>query len=239
MLILVVEDDMRLADLIRRGLREEGYAVELARDGKEGEMLAMANSYDLFIIDWRLPYQDGRTLVEKLRSSGRSGPVLMLTALGDIEYKIAGLDAGADDYLTKPFSFEELFARLRALRRRYSDRTDSASILETGPLRINSVRMEAFIGKTDLNLRTKEFQLLTFFAQNEGKVLTRTIIAERIWGSAYVTDNVIGVTVSGIRQKLEEAQACGDEALKEFLCIETVRGIGYRMIRQTNSNHHR
>lgn len=229
MWLLLVEDDRRLAGLVRRGLEEEGYTVDVAFDGDEGETLALANSYDALIVDWRLPKRDGRLLVERLRAAGRRYPILMLTALGDIEYKVTGLDAGADDYLPKPFAFEELFARLRALLRRAPEiRRDH--LLEVGPLRVNTARMEASVGTTDLELRPKEFALLVLLAQ-AGAVLSRTVIAERVWGTAFVTDNVIGVTLSGLRQKLEQVQTIADATPSE-LQIKTVRGVGYRLVTQ-------
>ena len=229
MWLLLVEDEKRLAGLIRRGLEEEGYTVDVAFDGEEGEILALTNAYDALIVDWRLPRQDGRQLVERLREEGKNYPILMLTALGDIEHKVTGLDAGADDYLSKPFAFEELFARLRALIRR-APHLHRDYVLERGPLRMNTVRREATLGGTDLMLRAKEFALLALLAQNTGAVLSRTIIAERVWGTAWVTDNVIGVTVSGLRQKLQEAQAASDTRTTEAVAIETIRGIGYRLV---------
>ena len=227
MWLLLVEDDKRLAGLVRRGMEEEGYTVDVASDGEEGETLALTSAYDGLIVDWRLPGQSGRRLVERLRAAGRTFPVLMLTALGDIEHKVEGLDAGADDYLPKPFAFEELFARLRALLRRGGAEREDLTV-EAGPLRINTARMEASLAETDLRLRPKEFSLLTLLARNAGAVLSRTTLAERVWGTVFTTDNVIGVTVSGLRQKLAEAQPDEDEAGK--VSIQTVRGVGYRFV---------
>ncbi len=220
---------MTLAVPVIRGLEEEGYAVDLAEDGIEGETRALSAVYDVLIIDWRLPRRDGRTLVERLRKQGYARPILMLTALRDVDHKVAGLDAGADDYLTKPFSFEELLARLRALHRRILAAPVAADLqavhLHVGPLEVDTARRRVRYGQTALHLRTKEYQLLELLLRHQGKVLSRSIIAERIWGSVYeVTDNAIDVTVSSLRQKLSAA-----EANDGTVTIETVRGVGYAL----------
>ena len=226
--LLLVEDEMTLAGPVMRGLEEEGYFVDLAQDGVEGEVRALSEPYDVLLIDWRLPRMDGRTLIERLRKQGCTQPILMLTALRDVDHKVAGLDAGADDYLTKPFSFEELMARLRALLRRVP-LTASAHLqpvhLHAGPLEMDTARRRVRYGQTTLQLRTKEYQLLELLLRHQGAVLSRSVIAERIWGSVYdVTDNAIDVTISGLRQKLAAA-----EPQNGTVTVETIRGVGYAL----------
>jgi two-component system OmpR family response regulator len=231
--LLVVEDDEGLIGSIRRGLEEEGYAVDTARSGEEGLMQARADAgYDLLVIDWRLPGAvDGRALVEALREDGRRVPILMLTALRSVDHRVAGLDAGADDYVTKPFSFEELLARLRAmLRRADASETgdDNSDALRAGALEIDAARRQATLGGHPLSLRPKEFGLLELLLRRRGEVVTRTVIAERVWGSPFdVTDNAIDVTVSGLRRILDEGfERIGRPADVE---VKTVRGAGYRL----------
>ena len=228
--LLLVEDEESIAGPMQRGLEEEGYHVDVARDGEQGLRQALTVDYDLFIVDWRLPGMDGRTLVERLRGAKVSTPALMLTALRDIDHRVAGLDAGADDYLTKPFAFEELLARLRALRRRAAGEEAQAehqkTHLEAGPLHMDTARRMAHLGGRPLDLRAKEYRLLELLLRLGGEVATRTLIAERVWGSAFdVTDNAIDVTVSNLRQRLSEATGMGPEAV----AVETVRGAGYRL----------
>ena len=228
--VLLIEDEARLADSVKRGLEEEGFTVDLARDAREGEAKALANGYDAFVVDWRLPHGDGKAIVEALRAEGRREPVLMLTALGDVGHRVAGLEAGADDYLPKPFAFEELVARLRALLRRpplqQQERTLRAGALtmDTASRRVTLAgpRAEALF-----NLRPKEHALLEFLLRGAGAVRSRTVIAERVWGDAlYVTDNALDVTVSGLRQKLADASREAGTRAPE---VETVRGVGYRL----------
>lgn len=223
--ILIVEDEARLAALLRRGLEAEGYLIDVAGDGFEGELLAEENAYDALIVDWRLPKQDGKILIEHHRASGKSTPILMLTALDDIEHRVAGLDAGADDYLTKPFSFEELLARLRALLRRPHG-LERSSVYREGELVLNRDRREVTWKGEVLLLRPKEYALLELLLRNKDTVISRTTIAEKVWGSiVYVTDNVIDVTVSSLRQKFKDI-VTGDA---HGITIDTVRGVGYRL----------
>lgn len=228
MWLLLIEDEERLATSLKVGLEEEGYIVDIARDGAEGESLALANAYDMLLVDWRLPQQDGKTVIERVRVAGRKMPILMLTALGDVEHRVAGLDAGADDYLPKPFKFEELLARLRALLRRPPLATQ-LDVLVLGSLELDTKRRHATLDGARLDLRPKEYALLEDFLRHPDEVVSRTIIAERVWGDAfYVTDNVIDVTISGLRQKLGEAQQ--DMPDHQAVHIETVRGVGYRLV---------
>lgn len=227
--LLLVEDEWSLIRPIRRGLEEAGYHVDVARDGKTGLRQALTIAYDVLVVDWRLPGMDGRTLIERLRGAKIRTPVLMLTALHDVSFRVAGLDAGADDYLTKPFAFEELLARLRALRRRGVEdavpEEYQKMYLAMGPLHMDTARRTAHMARQALDLRTKEYRLLEILMRLEGEVVTRTLIAERVWGSAFeVTDNAIDVTISNLRQRLSEG-ATKDASVH----IETVRGVGYRL----------
>ena len=232
MWILLIEDEARLADSVRRGLEEEGYRVDVAGDAEEGERLALANAYDAFVVDWRLPRGDGKTLVERIRAEGKEQPVLMLTALADVEHRVAGLDAGADDYLPKPFAFEELVARLRALLRR-PPLSDVERVVRVGPLVLDGERRRATMtgpgGEAVLTLRPKEYAMLEVFMRSADAALSRTVLAERVWGDAlYVTDNALDVTVSGLRQRLDDAvRASGATGAPQ---VETIRGVGYRLV---------
>lgn len=231
--VLIVEDERSLSDPMKRGLEEEGYVVDVASDGQTGLMEAMAEDYDVLIVDWRLPGLDGRTLVERLRAGKQAVPVLMLTAMRDVDHRIAGLDAGADDYLTKPFSFEELLARLRALRRRPSGASREAEpdVIEVGPVRLDVPRRTVAVGPSTLELRPKEYRLLELLARRGGEVVTRTVIAERVWGAAFdVTDNAIDVTVSNLRNRLNDVASPGNAVV-----IATVRGVGYRLVTTSNN----
>lgn len=230
--LLFVEDEADVAGPIKRGLEEEGYLVDWTKSGEEGLTEALTGPYDVLIVDWRLPGMDGRRLVEELRSEGDQTPVLILTALQDIDHRVAGLDAGADDYLTKPFSFEELLARLRALTRRADQEAASPNAqkthLKAGALTMDTARRTARYGAEPLDLRPKAFRLLELLLRQKGTVVTRTTIAERVWGSLYdVTANAIDVTISSLRQALQGADLTGDSLSR--VTIETERGVGYRL----------
>jgi DNA-binding response OmpR family regulator len=228
--LLLIEDEMTLAGPVKRGLEEHGYVVDLAHDGVEGEDRALSNEYDMLLVDWRLPRMDGLTLIGRLRTQGYSQPILMLTARRAIDDKVAGLDTGADDYLTKPFSFEELLARIRALLRRGPAETHNLEglqpvHLQLGGIAVDTSRRRVTVGQAPLQLRMKEYMLLELLLRYQGQVLSRSVIAERIWGSLYaVTDNAIDVTVSGLRQKLA---AFGPTQTR--VVLETVRGVGYSL----------
>lgn len=231
MWILLVEDEKQLADSLKRGLEEEGYVVEAIHDGEEAELQGMVNDYDLVVLDWRLPNRDGKQILERWRDEDRSFPVLMLTALGDLDHKVSGLDAGADDYMSKPFSFEELLARIRALGRRSSEITHSEKVT-VGPLEIDSRKHKVKVCDIERSLRPKEFILLELLLNEPETVFSKTQIAERVWGSAYyVSDNTIEATISTLRQKLAESFAECDEVFLDdhSKAIETIRGAGYRL----------
>ena len=236
MWVLLIEDEEDLCRSLKHGLEEEGYTVDLAHDGQQGELLATTNDYDLLIVDWRLPRLDGITVVKHLRARGKTYPILMLTALGDVEHRVTGLDAGADDYLAKPFSFEELLARLRSLLRRVS-RTLHDAQMQVGPIQMNTARRQVTVQGKQVLLRPKEYALLEVFMHQPEHVLSRSVIAERVWGTAfYTTDHVLDVTISTLRRKLIEAQApqqkTDAETDQHHVTIETIRGVGYRLMVQ-------
>jgi len=216
--ILIVEDEKKIADFIRRGLKEEGYAVDAAYDGEEGHFLASTNEYDLIILDLMLPKIDGRSLCAQLRKEKISVPVLILTAKDQVSDKVAGLDAGADDYLTKPFAFEELVARIRALLRR--PEAAQEVLLKIKDLEMDLLAHTVRRRGQEIELTAKEFALLEFFMRRPNTVVTRTMIAEHVWDIHFETyTNVIDVYVNYLRRKIERG-------FKNKL-IHTLRGRGY------------
>lgn len=229
MWILLVEDEISLSKSLKRGLEEEGFVVELARNGEEAELLGKSNTYDLSILDWRLPRKDGQAVLKSWRASGVDFPVLMLTALSDTDHKIIGLDSGADDYMSKPFSFEELLARVRALLRRkpqYSN-TDDINI---GAFHFNRRKRIVTILGRSISLRAKEFLILQLLLSIEDGVFSKHELAERVWGSDTVSDNTIEATISMLRNSLTKAyQSAGIEFHHETYIIETIRGAGYKL----------
>ena len=222
--LLLVEDEVSLVRGLEMGLEEAGYTVDVAYDGVEGEARALSTTYDLLVVDWMMPRQDGLTMVKRVREAGVHCPILMLTALTDVKDRVRGLDAGADDYLTKPFSFDELFARLRALRRRDQRQQRPSMRLEAGPLVVDRRARKAFWHDDPLNLRPKEYELLELLLRRANEALTRTVIAETVWGSTYVTDDTINTTISGLRRKLRDA-----DLETVGIALQTLRGIGYRL----------
>jgi two-component system OmpR family response regulator len=220
MRVLVVEDEARMARLIKRGLEEEGHAVDVGVDGPEGLWLATENSYAAIVLDVMLPGFGGFELCRKLRVAGDWTPVLMLTARDAVDDRVRGLDAGADDYLVKPFSFLELGARLRALTRR--DDRARPTVLSVGDLRLDPAAKRAWRGEIELTLSPKEFVLLELFLKHPGTVLTRSQILEAAWDFAYDgTSNVVDQYVTYLRRKIDTPYGRHD--------IETVRGMGYRL----------
>jgi two-component system OmpR family response regulator len=218
--VLVVEDHVRMANVISRGLREEGYAVDVAATGEDGAWLASENEYDAIVLDVMLPGIDGFETCRRLRGAGRWAPVLMLTARDAVEDRIRGLDAGADDYLTKPFSFAELLARIRALLRRGVAERPSA--LRTDDLTLDPARRVVERRGIRVDLTTKEFALLEYFMRHPEEVLTRSRIIEHVWDFAFEGDsNIVDVYVRYLREKVDRPFGCDS--------IETVRGAGYRL----------
>lgn len=220
MRVLVVEDETRMARLVKRGLEEEGHAVDVAGDGPEGLWLATENPYAAVVLDVMLPGFDGFELCRRLRAAGVWVPVLMLTARDAVGDRVRGLDAGADDYLVKPFSLLELAARLRALARR-DDRARPA-VLAVGDLRLDPAGKRAWRGGAELRLSPKEFSLLELFLRHPGVVLTRSQILDAAWDFAYDgSSNVVDQYVTYLRKKVDVPFGRHD--------LETVRGMGYRL----------
>jgi two-component system OmpR family response regulator len=220
MRVLVVEDEVKLAGLLKRGLEEEGYAVDIATDGSEAIWMGTENPYDAVLLDVMLPDADGFEVCRRLRDAGRWSPVLMLTARDAVEDRVAGLDAGADDYLTKPFSFAELLARLRALLRRGA--TERPAELRVGDLVLDPATHRVTRGGVHVDLTRKEFALLEYFMRHSGEVLSRTSLIEHVWDFAFEGDsNVVDVYVRYLREKIDRPY--GRRSL------ETIRGSGYRL----------
>jgi two-component system, OmpR family, response regulator len=218
--VLVVEDDVRMAAAIRHGLRFEGLVVDLAGDGREGLLKAAASDYDAIVLDVMLPGLDGFETCRQLRSTGVWTPVLMLTARDAVEDRVRGLDGGADDYLTKPFSLAELVARLRALARRGP--VERPAVLEVGDLRLDPASREVWRTDEEIELSAREFALLETFVRRPGQVLTQSQLLEAAWDLGYEQrSNVVEVYVRYLREKIDRPFGVKS--------IETVRGVGYRM----------
>jgi DNA-binding response OmpR family regulator len=227
MRILVVEDDRKVAGFIEMGLREEGYAVDVAKDGDEATVLAHVNEYDAILLDLMLPKKNGLQLATELRREGRATPILMLTARDSTDDIVRGLDAGADDYLSKPFKFDELLARLRALVRRGG--ATRVERLSFGPLELDRLKHQAYAGGEVLDLTPREFQLLEHFMLHPDEVIRRTELLEKVWDMHFDPEsNVVDVHVGNLRRKLREA---GHDGL-----IQTVRGVGFRLTTQSAIN---
>jgi DNA-binding response OmpR family regulator len=218
MRLLLIEDDTRTARALARGLREEGYVVDVAGSGEEGEELLSANDYQAVVLDWYLPGKDGLTVCRDLRRSGVTTPVLMLTARDALADRVAGLDTGVDDYLTKPFAFAELLARLRAVLRR----SDLARplVLVAGDLRMDPVTHRVTRAGVPIELTVKEYQILEVLMRHPGEVILRTQIEEKIWGQVTeVSSNAVDVHISHLRGKIDAGQPTR--------LLGTVRGRGY------------
>jgi two-component system OmpR family response regulator len=221
MRVLVVEDEAKLANLLRRGLRREGIAVDIAGDGESALVRATSTSYDVILLDVMLPGSDGLEVCRALRARDVWAPTLMLTALGEVDDRVRGLDSGADDYLTKPFSFEELLARMRALMRRPA--RPRSTVLSVDDLRLDPATHRAWRGETELALTAREFAMLEVFMRRPGEVLSRFELLEQVWDENYENrSNVIEVYVGYLRDKVD--RPFGRQSL------ETVRGAGYRLL---------
>lgn len=220
MRILIIEDEKKLALMIKRGLINEGYNVECVFDGETGEIAAETGNFDLILLDLMLPKKDGLEVCKYLRKKGLSTPVLMLTAKDSTANKITGLDYGADDYVVKPFSFEELVARIKALLRRPS--IIVPEILQAGNLKLNTKTREVTHNKRVINLTKKEFSLLEYFLRNPNQVLTREQILENLWGWDYEGfSNVVDAHIKNLRKKIDRYE--------KGSLIETIQGTGYRL----------
>ena len=224
MRVLVVEDERKLGELLRRGLGEEGYATDLADRGEEALWMAQAISYDAIVLDVMLPGADGFEICRRMRGNGVWSPVLMLTARDAVDDRVNGLDAGADDYLAKPFAFEELLARLRALTRRAP--AERPPVLQIGDLRLDPAAHKAWRGDQELDLSAKEFALLELFMRRPGMTLSRTQLLDGAWDMAFESrSNIIDVYVRYLREKID--RPFGRDS------IETIRGVGYRLRAET------
>lgn len=224
MRILVVEDELKMAALLHRGLCEEGHVVDVARTGDDGVWMAQAVDYDAIVLDLMLPGLDGFAVCRRWRESGVWAPVLVLTARDAVDDRVAGLDAGADDYLTKPFSFAELLARLRALARRGAP--ERPLVLEVDDLRLDPATRQVWRGDAEVALSSKEFALLEAFMRRPGDVLSRLYLLEHAWDYAYQNrSNVVDVYVRYLREKVDRPFGRGS--------LETVRGAGYRLRRES------
>lgn len=218
MKILVAEDEKNISDYIKKGLEEAGYIVDSATDGEEAEYLASINTYDLILLDIMIPKLDGIEVCKLLRKNKINSYIIMLTAKDKTSDKVLGLDAGADDYMTKPFAFAELLARIRAVLRRGSE--EKESVLKFKDLEMDLVTRQVIRQGKNIELTAKEFSLLEYFLRNKNQVLTRTMIAEHVWEIDFITDtNVIDVYVNHLRKKIDKDY--------EDKLIHTSRGVGY------------
>lgn len=222
MRILTVEDDRKVAGFIAQGLREEGHAVDIAGDGDEATTLAHVNAYDVILLDVVLPKKNGFQVAQELRREGRNTPILMLTSRDGVEDIVRGLDSGADDYLSKPFRFDELLARIRALTRRGG--AERLDVLRYGPLAMDRLRHEVRIDEERLDLTAREFQLLEYMLLHPEEVVRRTTLLEKVWDMHFDPgSNVVDVHVGNLRRKL--TAAAGEQL------IQTVRGVGFTLRR--------
>jgi DNA-binding response OmpR family regulator len=220
MRVLVIEDDRKAARLLAKGLREEGFVVDVAATGEDGEESAAVNEYDVIVLDWRLPGKDGLAVCRALRAQDVSTPILMLTARDGIADRVNGLRTGADDYLTKPFAFDELLARITALLRR--SRVAQPAVLKVGDLTLDPARRRVTRAGVLVSLTPKEYAILEVLVRNAGEVVSRTRLAERVWDEASdVLDNLVDAHVSHLRKKIDR------EASVQL--VHTIRGVGYRL----------
>ncbi len=220
MRVLLVEDDRRLSNVVKKGLNEEGFAVDIAYDGQEGLYLAESENYDLIILDIMLPKVDGLTICKELRAKNIKIPILMLTAKTTVEDKTAGLDSGADDYLTKPFAFLELRSRIHALIRR--SKQEPSPMLKVADLEVDPIKHKAARGGKTINLTPKEFSILEILLRHKDEVVSRTMIIEHVWDYNFDSmSNVVNVFIVQLRKKV-------DKGAKVQL-IHTLHGVGYKI----------
>lgn len=222
MRVLIVEDDPQTAAYLRKGLQEDGHAVDHAGNGRDGLFLASTEPYDAVVLDRMLPGLDGLAVLRTLRGAGNAVPVLMLTALGDVDHRVEGLRAGSDDYLTKPFAYAELSARLDGILRRGAGAANAPARLQVDDLALDLERRDATRGGRRIALQPREFRLLEYLMRNKGRAVTRTMLLEAVWDYHFDPQtNVIDVHVSRLRQKIDHGF--------ERPLLHTVRGVGYRL----------
>ncbi len=220
MRLLLIEDDRKAARLLAKGLQEEGFVVDVAPTGEDGEEKAAVNEYDLIVLDWVLPGKDGLAVCRALRAGATSTPILMLTARDSVADRVSGLSTGADDYLTKPFAFAELLARIRALLRR--SRVAQPAVLRVADLTLDPATRRVTRGDGPVILTPREYAILEALMRNAGEVVSRTRLTERVWDDATeVLDNLLDVHVSHLRNKIDHGASVP--------LIHTIRGVGYRL----------
>ncbi len=220
MKILVVEDDPTLAAFICKGMQEAGYTVDQVQDGKEALMISATENYDLLILDRMLPNVDGLTILRTLRASNNVTPVLILSALSEVDQRVEGLTAGADDYLTKPFSFKELLARTQALLRRPKFSQTASTILECAQVKIDLSKQKVWVDGEEISFQPREFRLLEYLMRHEGQLVSRTMLLESVWDYHFDPQtNIVDVHISRLRQKLDKGRSVS--------LIKTIRGAGY------------
>jgi two-component system OmpR family response regulator len=218
MKLLVIEDEKKIANLLQKGLKEQGYSVEMSHDGNEGLERACAEPYDAILLDIMLPGRDGLSLLRTMRDRKITTPVMILTARGEVNERVEGLNLGADDYLAKPFAMDELIARLRALMRRVTGET--ISLYKAGDLSMNLVSRDVSRGSRKIELTAREFRLLEYLMRSPGQVMTRTQIIERVWEYHFDPGtNLVDVYIQRLRRKIDDGE--------EVKMIQTVRGVGY------------
>jgi two-component system OmpR family response regulator len=220
MKILIIEDDLTVAGYISKGLEESGHTPDVANDGKHGLLLATTNSYDVIVLDRMLPHIDGITILNTIRDSGDNTPAVILSAKNKVEDKVKGLRSGADDYMTKPFAFEELLARIEIVASRQSGALPSVTEIVLGELKLDLINRQVTRNGTIIDLQSKEFKLLEYLLKNKGKIVTRTMLLEKVWEYNFDPQtNVIDVHISRLRNKIDKGFS--------YPIIETIRGAGY------------
>jgi two-component system OmpR family response regulator len=218
--VLVVEDDSTLADFVSKGLKEAGYTVDVSNDGKEALVQSATEHYDLIVLDRMLPNVDGLTILRTLRASANLTPVIVLSALSEVDQRVEGLTAGADDYLTKPFSFKELLARVQVLLRRPQGLQSTATVLEIANVRVDISKQKVWVAGLEVNFQPREFRLLEYLMRHEGQLVSRTMLLESVWEYHFDPQtNIVDVHISRLRQKLDKDRTGS--------LIKTVRGAGY------------